>query len=51
MIKKVAGIYALVIGIAIITLWTTLLLSGQVPEWITEPVKHQPQILSGHQLL
>jgi len=37
MIKKIAGIYALVIGFAIIGLWLMLFFSGQVPEWVTEP--------------
>ncbi len=35
--KKIAGVYSLVIGFAIIALWAVLLFSGQVPELMTEP--------------
>ncbi|MFW9999753.1 MAG: hypothetical protein ACFE9Q_10945 [Candidatus Hodarchaeota archaeon] len=34
----ISGIYAIVIGIGIIGLWTMLLLTKQVPELKTEPV-------------
>jgi len=34
----ISGIYAIVIGIGIIGLWTMLLLTKQVPELNTEPV-------------
>ena len=34
----ISGIYAIVIGIAIIALWTMLLRTKQVPELETEPV-------------
>lgn len=34
---KIAGAYSLIIGLAIVGLWTVLLVSGQVPELITEP--------------
>ncbi len=34
----ISGIYALVIGIGILGLWTMLLLTKQVPELETEPV-------------
>lgn len=34
----ISGIYAIIIGIGIITLWTMLLLTNQVPELRTEPI-------------
>ena len=34
----ISGIYAIVIGIGIIGLWTMLLLTNQVPELRTEPI-------------
>jgi hypothetical protein len=34
----ISGIYAIVIGIGIIGLWTMLLLTNQVPELETEPI-------------
>lgn len=38
MIRKIASIYALFIGIAIIGLWVMLLISDQVPELNNEPI-------------
>lgn len=38
MIRKIASIYAIFIGIAIIGLWVILLFSGQVPELFNEPI-------------
>ena len=34
----ISGIYAIVVGIGIIGLWTMLLLTNQVPELKTEPI-------------
>ncbi|MFX1470765.1 MAG: hypothetical protein ACFFB8_19170 [Promethearchaeota archaeon] len=34
----ISGIYAIIVGIGIIGLWTMLLLTNQVPELKTEPV-------------
>ncbi len=35
--KTAIGIYALVVGLGVLGLWTMLLLGGQVPELETEP--------------
>ena len=35
--KKITGIYALVVGIAVLGLWALLLLTDQVPELETDP--------------
>lgn len=37
-IRKIAAIYAIVIGIAMIGMWVTFLVTGQVSELTTEPV-------------
>lgn len=36
--KKFTGIYAIVLGVGIIGLWTMLIITGNVPEFKTEPV-------------
>lgn len=36
--RKIVGVYSLIIGFSIIALWTVLLMSGQVPELVTEPL-------------
>lgn len=38
-IKKIAAIYAIIIGIAMIGMWITFLVTEQVPEVTTAPVK------------
>lgn len=38
-IKKIAAIYTIIIGIAMIGIWTTFLITDQVPEVTTAPVK------------
>jgi hypothetical protein len=38
-IRKIAAIYAIIIGIAIIGMWIAFILSDQVPEITTEPIR------------
>jgi hypothetical protein len=38
-IRKIAAIYALIIGIAMIGMWLSLIATNQVPEINTEPIR------------
>lgn len=38
-VKRIAAIYALVVGIGMFGMWTMLVITGQVPELQTEPIR------------
>jgi hypothetical protein len=38
-ITKISSVYSILIGLAMIGMWTMFLLTGQVPELLTEPAR------------
>lgn len=46
MIRKVAAIFSIVMGISMVSIWILLLASGQVPEVTTQPIRIAVHIFS-----
>ena len=44
-IGKIAAVYSFIVGIAMIGMWTVFVLTGQVPELNTEPIRVSMHIL------
>jgi hypothetical protein len=45
-VKKIGGIFGVVVGISMIAMWSMLLITGQVTELHTEPYRITAHLLS-----